>query len=235
MEKTKMIQGLNPYEERPDEERSKETVQYTWKVILDNKKEMPTTHVAIIEKIHNGDESALEDMDAEFGFRARWLMGDILKNEEDVKECWNDVLHSVWRTIGAAKDKNFPKNLKAYVIKAARNKAIDRRRQAKPGTQPNPEDPSDTLNKLPAHDNVEEEVQSREMERAIASYVKELSRDEKRLFGYLYIRCLKTKDIAELLNEDYGTVGSRISRLRKKIHNHLVKEGFIHENDRDER
>lgn len=232
MEKTKMILGSNQYKGQPDEERLKESSLHNLKVILDDGKEIPTKHMVIIEKIHEGDESALEDMNTEFAFQARWLMGGILDDEEDVKECWNDVLHSVWNKIGAAKSKDFPSNLKAYVMKAARNKAIDCVRKKRRRIQT---EPSDEIAELSASNNVEEEVQSREMLKAIASYVKELDPDEKQLFGCIYVRCMKTKDIAEFLNEDYGTVGSRISRLRKKILHHLIKEGFLDENNRNER
>ena len=179
---------------------------------------------AIIEKILNGDQEGLNELKSEYGLLYKTIMKEILHDNEDVLECENDLLFSMWKKIHD--DSDLPRNLKAYVVRTARNKAIDIYRKRKRRIQT---DVIDKYDEVSSNNNVEDSITSEKMRLSVISFLKKSPRDDRVLYTLRFIRCMNIDQIAELLGENYNTVASRISRLREKLKRHLIMEGFLNE------
>ena len=85
------------------------------------------TDEKIIELLFRRDERALSEIESKYKSLLRYIAENFLSAREDVEECLNDVLISVWNAIPPEK----PEDLRAYVSAAVRNCAIDKLRTNK--------------------------------------------------------------------------------------------------------
>lgn len=76
----------------------------------------------ILKMLNRRDERAIYEMDAEYGPLLKKIIRQIIATPEDAEECLNDTYLHMWNSIPPAS----PKNLRAYLCKAARNLALDR-------------------------------------------------------------------------------------------------------------
>lgn len=74
-----------------------------------------------IIKLYNcRSEDALLETEKKYGKLVSFIIGKLIKNQLDVEECTNDTYLGVWFTIPP----KTPDNLKAYILKIARNQAL---------------------------------------------------------------------------------------------------------------
>ena len=85
------------------------------------------TDEQIIELLFRRDERALSEIESKYRSLLRYIAENFLSAREDVEECLNDVLLSVWNAIPPER----PDDLRAYVSAAVRNCAIAKRRSNK--------------------------------------------------------------------------------------------------------
>ena len=85
------------------------------------------TDEKIIELLFRRDERALAEIESKYKGLLRYIAGNFLSAREDVEECLNDVLLSIWNAIPPEK----PDDLRAYASAAMRNCAIDKLRSNK--------------------------------------------------------------------------------------------------------
>lgn len=76
----------------------------------------------IIHLFEERSELAIEETRKQYGGLIRSLLYRMLGNMEDTEECENDTYLGLWNSIPPTK----PKNLKAYLLKIARNRALKR-------------------------------------------------------------------------------------------------------------
>ena len=74
----------------------------------------------IIEMFLARDENAIRAVEKKYGGLCYHVASNILASHEDREECVNDVLLALWNAIPP----EIPENLRAYVAKAARNRAL---------------------------------------------------------------------------------------------------------------
>ena len=65
------------------------------------------------------DESAISITNMKYGKLCRYIIGNVIMNNEDKEECLNDTYLTVWNKIPP----NKPYNFSAYLSKIARNLA----------------------------------------------------------------------------------------------------------------
>ena len=73
-----------------------------------------------IELYNYRSENALIETDKKYGKIVTFLICKLIKNTLDVEECRNDTYLGAWMTIPPI----IPDNLKAYLLKIARNQAL---------------------------------------------------------------------------------------------------------------
>ena len=74
----------------------------------------------IIELYHSRSENALVETEKKYGRLVTYLISRLIINRSDIEECTNDTYFGVWTTIPPKS----PNNLKAYILKIARNQAL---------------------------------------------------------------------------------------------------------------
>ena len=73
----------------------------------------------IIELFFARDEQALAEVEKKYGTLCHYIAGSILTLREDAEECVSDVMLALWNAIPPDK----PRDLRAYICKAVRNRA----------------------------------------------------------------------------------------------------------------
>ena len=175
---------------------------------------------------YNRDEQALNESVNLYGALCRSVARSILESNEDAEECMNDALLSVWNAIPPAK----PPNYCAYLLKAVRNTALDmykkRRRVKRGGGQVS--QALDELSEIfPASDNVEQELEQRELMTAVTAFLKALPEPQRNLFICRYWQAASIAGLAEQFGMTEGHVKVTLSRLRKKLQKYLGEEELL--------
>ena len=186
----------------------------------------------IIRLTQARDEAALQELEEKYGKRLRNIARGILRNEEDVSECVNDVYLKAWDNIALTT----PENLEAYLTTLTRNVAISRVREDNAQKRIPAEligsidDAESGAGQIPSADNTAEEVEALSAEARIkavlVSYVRELPERDKKIFVARYHYDASVKSIANRLGIPSGTVKSTLHRLRTGLAERLKKEGI---------
>lgn len=175
---------------------------------------------------NNRDEQALIESVNLYGTLCRTVAHNILGSNEDAEECVNDALLNVWNAIPPAK----PANYCAYLLKAVRNTALDMYKKLK-SLKRGGGQVSQALDELteifPSSDNVEKEIEQRELMKAVTVFLKELPELQRNLFICRYWQASPIADLAEQFGMTEGHVKVSLSRLRKKLHKYLGEEGLL--------
>jgi len=79
------------------------------------------TDEAIIARLFDRDETALEELQAQYQSFASGIARNILGNPQDAEECVSGAFLRVWNEIPPAR----PKSLKAFLSRIVRNLALD--------------------------------------------------------------------------------------------------------------
>jgi RNA polymerase sigma-70 factor (ECF subfamily) len=186
----------------------------------------------IIRLTQAQDEAALQELEEKYGKRLRNIARGILRNEEDVSECVNDVYLKAWDNITLTR----PENLEAYLTTLTRNAAISRVREDNAQKRIPAEligsidDAESGAGQIPSADNTAEEVEALSAEARIkavlVSYLRELPERDKKIFVARYHYDASVKSIANRLGIPSGTVKSTLHRLRTGLAERLKKEGI---------
>lgn len=185
----------------------------------------------IIRLAQARDEAALREIEAKYGKKLGNIARGILRNEEDVDECLNDVYLKAWNSIALTE----PENLEAYLTTLTRNIAISRIREGNAQKRIPAEltvsmdDETGWAMQLAAGDNTAEAAESLSIEAAVktvlVAFVRELPERDKKIFVARYHYDAGVKEIGKRLGIPTGTVKSTLSRLRKSLAERLKKEG----------
>ncbi|MCQ2417597.1 MAG: sigma-70 family RNA polymerase sigma factor [Oscillospiraceae bacterium] len=165
-------------------------------------------------------------MQAEYGSMCMSFAYNILRNQEDAEECWNDTLLAIWNAIPPA----CPENLKAFIFRILRNIALDQYRKKHSVKRGNGEYEcaiDELAEILAGSNNTESEVENREMLSAVNAFLNTLSDTKKELFMKRYWRLCSIADIAEEYHLSENNVKVTLHRVRQNLQKHLKKEGLL--------
>ena len=180
----------------------------------------------ILLMFHNRDEQALRTTAEQYGGLCQSVAKNILKNEQDAEECLNDALLKTWNTIPPAQ----PASLCAYLLKIVQNLAIDRfrakTREKRGGTQ-SAAALDELAEFLPSSENVQSEVERRELLDAVTRFLEGLPAQQRGMFIRRYWGCAPYAEIADAYHMRKHTVEVSLSRIRQNLREHLRKEGLL--------
>ena len=136
------------------------------------------------------------------------------------------MLLSVWNSIPPHE----PYHLKNYLVTLIRRAATDQLRRKtrlkRGGTQV-----MQTLDELaeviPAAETVESEVDRHELTAALRLFLDALPEQQKEIFLQRYYLAQPVQKIAESFGMRVSAVSTMLHRIRKKLRQHLEKEGFF--------
>ncbi len=180
----------------------------------------------IIKLLMQRAEDALKALSEKFGKRLMSIAMNILGEYRDAEESVNDTYLAVWNTIPP---KN-PDSLTGYVYAVGRNISLDRLKYITAEKRNSRYDASvDELENFIPSSALEETVDAKELGAAINRFLLSLNADNRALF----LRRYWFGDTVKIIADDFGirenTAVVRLSRLRQRLYDFLIKEGYIDE------
>ena len=169
-------------------------------------------------------ESAITETDRKYGRYCHSIAYNILEDHEDAKEIVNDTYLKAWNTIPP----NRPDPLKPYVGMISRHLSLDRYEEYH--TQKRGGQVLLALEELaeciPDNDSREDIGESVALKEALAKFIRSLPDKTQRIFLQRYWYARSAAEIAEEFGMRENSVNVLLHRTRKKLKDHLQKEGF---------
>lgn len=177
----------------------------------------------IIELYFDRNQRAVEETRLKYGGLCHGLALGLLGVAEDAEECVNDTYLAAWSRIPPER----PASLRAFLARLTRNLAISRFRRNRAskrfsGMEAQLEELAECL---PSREDVELELERRELGTLISRWLDGLSGDDRRLFIRRHFYGIGVEELAREAGQRPNTVSQRLRRLRLELRSVLEKEG----------
>lgn len=179
----------------------------------------------ILELLEQRDPAAIRQLSEQFGPYCRRIAKNILGSDQDVEECLNDTYLKVWNAIPPA----CPERLDAYIGAITRNLALNRFREDHSQRHGSGNFPillselSDVVSSAPTP---EQELERKELTQAINEFLAALPHWKRFVFIRRYWYADSVSDIAHSTHRSRASISMTLTRLRRKLHDHLTERGF---------
>ncbi len=178
----------------------------------------------IVDLLFHRNESALAEVDAKYTHLYKGILRRVLRDEQDVEECANDVLMGLWNSIPP----NRPQYMTAYICKIARRVGIDKLRY-NTRLRRNPEYQvmlSELEDCWPDTQSFPDDFSSQEIQAVLSDFIRSLEPQTKVLFVRRYIYLETIPELANRFDLRENYISVRLHRVRKKLQTFLSKEGI---------
>lgn len=181
----------------------------------------------IVELFFARSEQAIAELSNKYGSVCSRIALNILNDQLDSEECVNDAYLSVWNSIPP----KHPDSLAGYVCSIVRNLALKRYHQNTAKKRNSIYDVAleEIAEYLPSKSYVEDEIQANELEECINSFLATLDRQDRIIFVRRYWYADSLDGLAGLFHTSRHYVSVRLSRIRKALRKHLIREGYLYE------
>ena len=179
----------------------------------------------IVQLYWDRDEQAIPATSDKYGTYCISIAQNILGNQEDAEECVNDTYMSAWNSMPPHR----PKILSVFLGKITRNLSLNRYKQNTAGKRGGGEVPVvlDEIAELVSDTgSVEQEVDRKELIKAIDAFLDRLPTDKRSIFICRYWYFDSVSKIAARFGMTENHVSVTLNRLRVKLHNDLLERGF---------
>ena len=183
------------------------------------------TEEQIIELFFERSEQAINELDSKYGKVLHNLSYNILNDRFDAEECVNDSYLGIWNVIPP----EHPNPLLTFVCKIVRNISI-KKYHAKTAIKRNSTYDiamSEVANYILAPNNVEKEIESKELAHMIENFLDTLSVENRVIFMRRYWFSDSYKDIADRVGITEKIVSMRLTRIRKQMREYLMKREVL--------
>jgi RNA polymerase sigma-70 factor (ECF subfamily) len=179
----------------------------------------------IVRLFWDRDEQAISAAADKYGSYCTAIATNILGNREDAEECVNDTYLNAWDSMPPHR----PGVLAAFLGKITRNLSFDRYRHNTADKRGGGETAAvldELLEIVSDTDSVEQEIDRKELVKAIDAFLAALSADKRGIFicRYWYFDSIST--IASNFGMTENNVSVHLNRIRLKLHNYLLERGF---------
>ena len=181
--------------------------------------------IEIIELYQNRSEKAIAESDKKYGAYCFTVANNILANKEDSGECVNDTWLHTWNIIPP----QYPERLKMFFAKITRNLSINRLKSKNTQKRGSGELALaiDELEEcVPDNSSVENIIDEKLLTECIRTFLKKIPQRDRQLFLLRYFYTESVTNIASRYKLSENTVSVSLYRTRKKLKDHLEKEGF---------
>ncbi len=179
----------------------------------------------IIDLYWQRDGAAIEKTDEKYGGYCYTVANRILCSHEDSEECVSDTWLRAWNAMPPQR----PQLLKMFLAAITRNLSLDRvkaNQAAKRGGGAL-EVALDELGECAdGRESVESAVLAAELGECINAFLGTLAARERVIFLRRYFFCETAEEIAQRCGMNAGGVNVVLHRTRKKLREHLQREGF---------
>ena len=179
----------------------------------------------IVQLYWDRDEQAIPATSDKYGTYCISIAQNILGNQEDAEECVNDTYMSAWNSMPPHR----PRILSVFLGKITRNLSLNRYKQNTAGKRGGREVPVvlDEIAELVSDTgSVEQEVDRKELVKAIDAFLDRLPTDKRSIFICRYWYFDSVSKIAARFGMTENHVSVTLNRLRVKLHNDLLERGF---------
>lgn len=178
----------------------------------------------IIELLFARDERALRLIEEKYGALCRYIASNILETREDADECVSDVMLALWNAIPP----DHPYDLRAYIGKAVRNRALVISRDTnawKRGGRITVVG-EEYLSILDDGTDLASDYEARRAGKIVSDFLRGIGEEQRDIFVMRYWFGMTYKAIAEQTNYSEGKVKMSLMRTRKKLAEELRKGGI---------
>lgn len=179
----------------------------------------------IIQLYWDRDQNAITETAAKYGNYCTSIAKNILGNQEDTEECVNDTYMNAWNSIPPHR----PNILSAFLGKITRNLSFNRYKHNHAGKRGGGEI-SAVLDELSGcvsgKDNVEQEIEYKELVKAIDSFLDTLPPEKRSIFICRYWYTDSISEIAKQFHMRENTVSMTLHRIRAKLQKYLMERGY---------
>ena len=180
----------------------------------------------IIDLYWARSELAISETEKKYSGYCRAISYNILYDNEDAKECVNDTFLKTWEAIPPKR----PSAFRGFLGKITRNLSLDKYRKNKAQKRGGGEIEllySELQDCIPSGDSVESRLESEFVIQAINECLKSMKSTAMLMFVRRYWYADSIQVIAERFNMSESAVKTMLFRSRKKLKEHLEKEGVI--------
>jgi RNA polymerase sigma-70 factor, ECF subfamily len=182
----------------------------------------PLSDRVLVARIERRDADALARLYDRYAARVNGLAGRILGDTGEAEEVVQEVFLYVWRA--ASSFDATRGSVLAWLLVAARSRAIDRLRSRRPGGRERLR-PLDEVPEAASRENLEEGAEAREWASLCRSALSELPEDQRRTLELAYFEGLTQQEIAARTKTPLGTVKTRVRlglmKLRERVRPYL--------------
>lgn len=179
----------------------------------------------IVQMYWDRNELAIPATSKKYGNYCTSIAKNILGNKEDAEECVNDTYMNAWNSMPPHR----PSVLSTFLGKITRNLSLNRYKQIhadKRGGGNLPQALDELEEFVSGTDDVEKEINRRELVEAIDKFLSTLSSNKRGIFICRYWYFDSISDIASRFEMTENNVSVTLNRLRMKLHNYLIERGF---------
>ncbi len=180
----------------------------------------------IIKLLFMRAEEGLRLLNDRYGKTLYRLAMNILGNHHDAEESTNDTYLAVWNAIPPKE----PDPLAPYVYRTGRNTALKKLEYLSAEKRNNRYDLSlDELAACLPDEDIEHIFNAREIAACVNSFLEKETGMNRYIFIRRYWYGDTVEDISKEINIKSGAVSVRLNRIRTKLKEHLIKEGYYYE------
>lgn len=180
----------------------------------------------IIDLYFARNQNAIVQTDAKYGSYCRQIAGKILDDPRDTEETVNDTWMKAWTSIPP----NRPNVLKLYLARITRNLAFTRYRRetAQKRGKGEMERTLEELDRcIGSNQSIDDELNKAELTASIQRLLLTLPEQHRYIFIRRYFFVETTGQIARRYGMKESNVLMILTRVRKKLKTHLIKEGYF--------
>lgn len=179
----------------------------------------------IVQFYWDRDERAIPATADKYGNYCTSIAKNILGNPEDAEECVNDTYMRAWNSMPPHR----PNVLSAFLGKITRNVSLNRYKQNTADKRGGGEVPAvleEIAELVSDTDSVEQEVDRRELVKAIDAFLDGLPTEKRSLFLCRYWYFDSVSNLASRFGMTENHVPVTLNCLRQKLQNYLLERGF---------
>lgn len=154
-----------------------------------------------------------------YGVLCRNIISQLIDDSEEVDECFNDVLLTLWKKIPP----DIPQKFCCYIGRIARNISIDAFRRKKKNES---QLLSELTDCIPSCEDVQKTVEANELSEIIDNWLMTLSKSDRALFVKRYWYGDSVSKLSKEVGCKENTLTVRLLRLRRSLKEFLEGEGY---------
>ncbi len=185
----------------------------------------PMEDKQIVDLYWERSETAISETARKYGKYCRYIAFNILRNDEDSKECVNDTYLRAWNSIPPHR----PSVLKTFLGKITRNLSLDKYEQYNAEKRNSGQMPlilDEIQECVPASDNTENIIEEMALTEILNRFLSSLSLEQRKIFMRRYWYLSPIKEIATEYSISESKVKMSLFRSRNELKKLLEKEGI---------